>query len=836
MSLGSGLTPTWTKRRRRSFAEVRVRARQWVAAWSERVGISNQIRVPDDGTFAQLLSTEWASATSSALEGFRARTTPRFFAPFSERADVVAALRSRWPQLEGHVIAAADRIRHGEFDLLGRRVDVGAPIDWHREPVSGTRAGGRHWSRIDFLNPQVAGEYKLTWELNRHQYFTTLGKAYWYTGDERYAATFVEHLMAWMDANPPKLGINWASSLEAAFRVISWIWGLYFFKTSPCLTDAAFLRTLKFLYLHGRHVETYLSTYSSPNTHLTGEALGLLYLGTMFPEFNCAERWRRVGWEILVKQLDKHVRPDGSYFEQSTYYHRYTTDFCLHVSVLGQLNGLPVDAAFHGKLRALLDHLMYITQPDGCTSLVGDDDGGRVLTLDDRAPNDFRAALATGAVLFQRPDYRYVAGTAAEETVWLLGCGGLRGFDALDPAPPAVMSRSFPDGGYYVLRDSWKRDASTMLIDCGPHGVLNCGHAHADALGFTLVVRGRAVLVDPGTNTYTCPGAARDYFRSSAAHNTVTVAGQSSSIPSGPFSWEHIAHSSLTAWSSAARCDYFEGIHDGFARLTPPAVHSRAVLFLKGDYWIIRDCVRTDGNHDVDVHMHFAPGIAIDVLPPNRIVAQWGPDSDPERIEIGIFGHQGLVRSAETGVSVSYGALSASWSCAFAAPGKGSRELLSFLVPRSGREKSLDVSERPATNGRAFTIVGRGVEDTLLIGGGGEAASQELAGDAAWSWVRRSRGSELPTEFVMLQGRYLAWRGRPLVRSDTPMPYVAARLQGSELHVEVDAGGACTVDLLGADRLVVHGPSTAAVVGSRVSPSSEAPGRRRGTSFSVEVG
>src|SRR5207249_6070945 len=89
-----------------------------------------------------------------------------------------------------------------------------------------------------------------------------------------------------------------------------WIWGLYFFKHSRNLTEAAYLRTLKFLYLHGRHVETYLSTYYSPNTHLTGEALGLVYLGTLFPELRDAARWRRIGWAILVEQLNKQVRPE----------------------------------------------------------------------------------------------------------------------------------------------------------------------------------------------------------------------------------------------------------------------------------------------------------------------------------------------------------------------------------------------------------------------------------------------------------------------------------------------------------------------------------------------
>ena len=56
---------------------------------------------------------------------------------------------------------------------------------------------------------------------------------------------------------------------------------------------------------------------------------------------------------------------------------------------------------------------MYITRPDGTTPFFGDDDGGRLAMLDTRAANDFRPTLATGAALFSRGDYKFVAGDAA---------------------------------------------------------------------------------------------------------------------------------------------------------------------------------------------------------------------------------------------------------------------------------------------------------------------------------------------------------------------------------------------------------------------------------------
>jgi Heparinase II/III-like protein/Heparinase II/III N-terminus len=793
----------WSKLRGRTLAELRFRARQRLAMWSERARWSEQARVPDDDAFARKFA---AGGARSALEEFRRRVTPRFFAAFEERESVVATLRTRWPDAEGQVLAEAERIRQGRFDLLGhRRVDFGTPVDWHLDPISGVRLPRVHWSRIDHANPAMGADVKLIWELNRHQHFVTLGKAYWYTGDERYAATFLEHLSGWMDANPPKLGINWASSLEVAFRAIAWIWALYFFKDAPGLTDVAFRRALKFLFLHGRHIETYLSTYYGPNTHLTGEALGLVYLGTVFPEFRDARRWQRLGWSILVEQLGKQVHPDGSYFEQSTYYHRYTTDFCLHASILGRLNGLPVDTGIHPTLEALLTHLMYVSQPDGRTPLIGDDDGGRLLSLDQRDRRDVRAALATGAVLGNRPDLRYVAGEAAEETVWLLGCAGLRAFDTLPSVAPAATSRAFPDGGYYVMRDHWARDASTLLVDCGPHGGLSCGHAHADALAVALTVRGVPVLVDSGSYTYRAQAGdgQRDLFRSTAAHNTLTVAGQSSSVPDGPFRWRHVARSALVTWSHADRCDYFEGRHDGYARLTPPAVHRRAVLFLRGDYWIVRDRVETEGGHDVTLHLTFAPGIVLDVLSATRAAASWGEaggGGGAGAMEIGVFGPPGgAIRPGVGWVSECYGAMTPAPTCLYTAQGSGHREVVSFLVPRGRPDEAITIEERMVTKGRAFVVASGAWEDVVLMGGGGgggtvgAVGAVDVTSDAAWAWVRRPRGARTPSEFVVLDGRSLTWRGRPLFRAERPVPYVAALVEGSEPRTEA-AGGARLVE------------------------------------------
>ncbi|MEP6637462.1 MAG: heparinase II/III family protein, partial [Acidobacteriota bacterium] len=270
------------KLRRFSFDELRVRGAQKVAALGERRGWSSLTRLPAAEDFYELLDlTGDARHLRSAQEIFNYFRSHKFPSPsaFDDREITVDILKSRWPQAVESVFERAGKILEGKFDLLALRdLDVGDPIDWHFEPVSGKRSPLLHWSRLNELDAELSGDKKIIWELNRHQHFVLLGQAYWLSNDERYAKAFVSHLESWMNQNPPKLGVHWASSLEIAFRSISWLWAFRFFEHSPSLGADVFTRALKFLYLNARHLETYLSTYFSPNTHLTGEALGLFYL------------------------------------------------------------------------------------------------------------------------------------------------------------------------------------------------------------------------------------------------------------------------------------------------------------------------------------------------------------------------------------------------------------------------------------------------------------------------------------------------------------------------------------------------------------------------------
>jgi hypothetical protein len=550
------------------------------------------------------------------------------------------------------------------------------------------------------------------------------------------------------------------------------------------------MRLLKFLYLNARHLETYLSTYFSPNTHLTGEALGLFYLGTVLPFIKDAGRWKRLGRHVLLDQLERHVRSDGVYFEQSSYYHRYTTDFYLHFSILSRLNGETLPEKVDASLTALLNHLMYITRPDGTTPFFGDDDGGRLLTVDCRPANDFRGTLAIGAALFGRSDLKCVADEATVELLWLMGTSGLQQFDAIEPVEPRLTSCGFREGGYYVMRDGWSRDSNYVLFDCGTHGTLNCGHAHADALSFELSVKGKTELVDPGTYTYTGSSSMRDLFRSSAAHNTLTVDGESSSEPAGPFSWKTVARSECLEWISNSRFDFVKGCHDGYERLANPVTHERGILFLKGDYSVIHDRIKSEAAHQLELRFHFDAGIfrGDDVTANHsRIVCS---NEDGSGFEIINLGQGGSWKRENGWVSRCYGEKEPAPVGVFSQLTVGKADLITFLLPRSATRQNR-LTEIETIGGQAFKLIGPNGCDVLMVRGPARdrIETADYVSDSEITWLRfPTERHRMPAELILLNGSLLEIEGQTVVNLGRKIRYLVGRQTKERFTVETSDG------------------------------------------------
>jgi len=143
---------------------------------------------------------------------------------------------------------------------------------------------------------------------------------------------------------------------------------------------------------------------------------------------------------------------------------------------------------------------------------------------------------------------------------------------------------AFPDFGLFRLGDA----LSALWLDAGATGPpFLQAHAHADTGSFELSVGAARVVRDTGVFSYQDP-AARSWDRSTPAHNTISVAGHSSSDCWGSFRVARRARIRALEWSSADGEHRVAFSHDGFRHLPASPRHERSIAFRAGRY-VIRD-------------------------------------------------------------------------------------------------------------------------------------------------------------------------------------------------------------------------------------------------------
>jgi hypothetical protein len=556
------------------------------------------------------------------------RPPGRFFFSKDELGKRVSLLRERLPHEAANIIEEANQICRHRFRLLGfSDLDYGSEIDWHLDAVHGLRSPLIPWFKINFLDFSQVGDHKIAWELSRHQHLVTLAKAWLLTSKEAYAREILVQWYSWQRANPYPLGANWASSLEVAFRSLSWIWVHHLLAECPVVTPTFQKDLLRALALNGRHIERYLSTYFSPNTHLLGEAVALFFIGTLYPQLSSADRWRNEGWRITQHEALRQVRLDGGYFEQSLYYHVYALDFFLHARLLASQNELEIPSEFDLVIRKMLAVVQTLSQngpPDG----FGDDDGGRVFAPRRNRSEHMSDPLAVGAALFHDESSQTNA-SLTEESIWLFGEKALSIVPQVGSGP---KTQSYENSGLYILGSS-EPFPQQMIIDAGPQGTGRSGHGHADALSVKLAFCGRSWLVDAGTFCYIGPGDDRNIFRGTRAHNTLTVDGLDQAEPDGPFAWNFIPKVQADIWIPGNGFTLFAGSHSGYERIPQPVRHRRFVFHLHGGFWLVRDIVEGEGSHLLETSWHFAPDLEVSDRSKGLVAAPARDRSaDPDRL------------------------------------------------------------------------------------------------------------------------------------------------------------------------------------------------------------
>jgi hypothetical protein len=183
---------------------------------------------------------------------------------------------------------------------------------------------------------------------------------------------------------------------------------------------------------------------------------------------------------------------------------------------------------------------------------------------------------------------------------------------------PEVASYFFPNARYAIIRSGWDEDADYLIMDCGPAGT---NHVNANQLAIELYARGVHLIENPG---YGRRDSSNPMYRwrakDSRSHSTLNIVGMSQQSGKD-------AQGTMVS-DPAGRFDYAVGWHDGgYVRMTDdhrptgkPVTgvrHTRRVLSVTGEYWLVLDSLdgdqpqrvasRGEGEVPVELHWTFPP-------------------------------------------------------------------------------------------------------------------------------------------------------------------------------------------------------------------------------------
>jgi hypothetical protein len=507
------------------------------------------------------------------------------------------------------LVADAERILKGEWEMLGVvRTDMTQP-DWFYDPVTGRRSDpGRYAFAINQRSEEQVGNIKQVWEVNRLQHLTLLATAWYLTGEDVYAECVDRQLRDWWQANPFLSGVNWTSGIELGIRLINFAWIRRLLDSWPGVGDLfedsdLALRQIRW---HQEYLDAFVSRGSSANNHVIAEAAGQLAASCAFPWFAESERWQRSAADLLQRSLRDNTFPSGINRELATDYHGFVFELGIFAVLEASLAGVPVQDDTWALLCAMADCMAAIADSRCRPPRQGDSDEGRVVLLDYPSDNRWPSLLELGDVVFGR--LRWWPQAAPGVGAALAGAL-LHGKREISDRPQMRPSH-FADAGMTILRTDGPGPEIWCRCDGGPHGFGSlAAHAHADALSTEVRYGGMDILVDPGTYCYHGEPEWRSYFRSTIGHNTAEIGGRSQSAEGGPFMWQRHARTKELDASDVR----WTAEHDGYKALHPASSHRRTVRLYETSRTVeITDVIDAPG-HELRMAFHFAPDIEVEL-------------------------------------------------------------------------------------------------------------------------------------------------------------------------------------------------------------------------------
>lgn len=503
---------------------------------------------------AYVSSRDWQNAKTKYVAYLKKREHPKWYINWRDYS-----LASNRKVKQSH--NDADRYVNNELVSCGIWYQFDKKINWTYNPTS------NHFN-------------EWTWQLNRHYFWDELGKAYWESGDEKYARAFVTQLNSWIDQclKPEDSGNSIDSpwrTIEAGIRMQS-IWPNVFcyFLSSSCFDNESVIKMVKSFYEHGK----YLRQYNTKDNWLAIEMNGLYTVGALFPEFIDASEWRDYAAGRLYDEEITQFYPDGAQRELSPGYHKTSLSNIVAILRLARLNNYRLPDDYTKKLENIFEYFQKIMMPDG-----------KLPAVNDAGWEDCISQMKSATELFpHRLDFAYIASN------------GEKG------KKPHYTSIWMPWAGWYVMRSGWEKDAFYAFFEVGPFGA---EHQHEDKLSFILSAYGSRLITECGIYAYD-NSLWRKYAISARGHNVARIDGKDQNRMAQTRN-KTISTSIVrlkNTFISNNSYDYGEGHYsDGYGTdIDKSVTHYRSLKFVKNKYWVVTDEFIPNDNltHSYDIWFH----------------------------------------------------------------------------------------------------------------------------------------------------------------------------------------------------------------------------------------
>ena len=509
-----------------------------------------------------------------------------------------------------NIRSRAEQAMRREVEMLGSGpVQLGIPIDWHRDFKSNVAWPMTRLAMNEILDLNRPSDIKIPWELSRLQWLLPVAQAFMIFEEEKYAAFTRTVIEEWIDANPVCRGPNWVCAMDVAMRAMAICWIFLACRNSQAWQDEAFLERLLYeLYLHALYTEQFIEWSDIAGNHLTTDLAGLVVIGLFLGDRKEAKAWTDKAWDMLLHEFPMQVPNDGVCREGSVPYHRLVGEVFPLPALARQAVGQDVPMSYWEKLKKMADFIDAYSRPDGTVPNWGDADDGRVLPLGSQPLNDHRYLSETiRSSCNPSPNPKF------DETLWWLGPG-----TAACPKAAYSCSRHFIDSGAIIMRN----DRDHIFIDAGPVGMAGRGgHGHNDCLSFEAIIGDNQVIVDPGTYVYSSDWRTRNRFRGTGAHNTPFIDGiEINEISREDWLWylKNDAIPEIRELSFSDAEDVLTVAHTGYSKLASPVTPVRTIKLAKGRRQLeIHDDFEGSGVHQVQITYTFAPNLNVQQVESN---------------------------------------------------------------------------------------------------------------------------------------------------------------------------------------------------------------------------